>query len=114
MPKRNIYKLARQTNNFTKKPSVRQKLEMSKKRHDRIRNEVANYDEVYYVCNEDGTSTKHVVKANQFEWGIFNKRGYRALELFATKEEAEEKLKTYKRPDFCEVRHIEWFDEEGE
>lgn len=109
-----VHQLYRATNGFVKKPSQRYIREQNKKLAQSIRNEVANYDNEYYVCDENGT-TKHVIeKASEKKFGIFNVKGYRAIRLFYTREEAEKELKTWKRPDFYQVREIEWFEDEEE
>lgn len=109
----NIHKLARQTG-FIKRPSVRQKIKAAKKRHERIAKEVADYDDRYSVVNEDGTVSNYIDKASEKHWGIFYKKGYRAVGLFTSKEDAEKKLATLKRPDLFDIREIEWFEEDKE
>lgn len=111
--RRTPQQICRYTNGFTKKPSVRQKIKEARDRHRSIANEVANYDEEYYVCTNG--EEKHVIeKASEKKFGIFNVKGYRAIKLFYTREEAEEELKTWKRPDLYQVREIEWFEEDKE
>ena len=106
--------LKRYTHGFVKKPSQRYIREQNKKLAQSIRNEVANYDNEYYVCDENG-NTKHVIeKASEKTFGIFHIKGYRAIKLFYSREEAEEELKTWKRPDLYQVREIEWFEEDWE
>ena len=112
--KYNYNKLCRQTSGFVKKPSVRQKIKEARDRHKAIATEVANYDENITFVHEDGTTTEVVVKASEKRYGIFNKKGYRAIKLFYTREEAERTLKSWQRPDFYEVREIEWFEEDKE
>lgn len=109
----NVHKLARQTG-FIKRPSVRQKITEARKRHESYAKQVADYDDEYYVMHEDGTTTHHIDKASDKHFGIFYKKGYRAIGLFNSKEEAEEKLKTLKRPDLYDIREIEWFEEDKE
>ena len=112
--RRTAQQICRYTNGFTKKPSVRQKIKEARERAESIRNEVANYDEEFYIANADGTSTHHIIKASDTKFGIFNKKGYRAIKLFYTREEAEHELSLWKRPDLYEVREIEWFEEDKE
>ena len=109
---RTVHQLCRATNGFTKKPSVRQKIDMARKRHESYRNQVADYDKAEVIINEDGTHKEVIVKASEHKWGIFYKKGYRALDIFKTKEEAEERLSQSKRPDLYDIREIEWFEED--
>lgn len=102
------------TVSICKTPSIRQKLEESKKRRKAIANEIANYDEECYVVDPNGEQRHIIDKASEKHFGIFNKRGYRAIKLFKTREEAEQELATWKRPDFYDVREIEWFEEDKE
>ena len=107
----NYHKLCRQTHGFTKNPSAKYKREQARALADSIRNEVADYDEKYIICNEDGTETTVVEKAHDKTFGIFNKKGYRAIKLFYTREEAEEELKTWRKPEYYDIREIEWFED---
>lgn len=103
------------TVSLCKKPSINE----IKKQKDKIAKslrepEIANYDEEYYVVDPNGEQRHIIEKASEKHFGIFNKRGYRALKLFHTREEAEIELSTWKRPDFYDIREIEWFEEDKE
>lgn len=111
--KRDVHQMYRATG-FIKKPSVRCKLKQAKLRAESIRNKVADYDDRYTVIDENGQVHNYIDKASEKHFGIFNKRGYRALKLFHTREEAEIELSTWKRPDFYDIREIEWFEEDKE
>lgn len=110
----NYHKLCRQTNGFVKKPSARYKREQARLKAEQIRNEVADYDEHIIICNEDGSETHIVNKASDNKFGIFHIKGYRAIRLFATREEAEKELATWRNPNLYQVREIEWFEEDKE
>ena len=109
-----VHQLSRATKGFVKKPNQRYIREQNKKFAQSIREEVANYDNEYYVCDENGKETHVIEKASEKTFGIFNVKGYRAIKLFYSREEAEEELKTWKRPDLYQVREIEWFEEDKE
>lgn len=102
------------TVSLCKTPSINEQRKAAKKRSKEIANEIADYDEHIYVQQEDGSCRYFIDKASEKHFGIFNKRGYRALKLFHTREEAEIELSTWKRPDFYDIREIEWFEEDKE
>ena len=110
----NYLKLFRQTNGFVKTPSVRERRKQALQKANDIRNEVANYDVHIIICNDDGTETHIVEKASEKKFGIFHIKGYRAIRLFATREEAEKELATFRKKELYQVREIEWFDEDKE
>jgi hypothetical protein len=110
----NYHKLYRQTNGFIKKPSARYVREQARAKADQIRNEVANYDDAYTVIESDGTVHNYIDKASDNKFGIFHIKGYRAIRLFATREEAEKELATWRNPNLYQVREIEWFEEDKE
>lgn len=107
------HQMFRATNGFTKKPSAKYIREQKKKEADSYRNAVADYDERVTII-ENGVAKTHIEKASEKKFGIFNKKGYRALQLFYTREEAEECLKTFRMPQYYEIREIEWFEEDKE
>ena len=110
---KNYHKLARQTG-FIKRPSVRQKVENARASHRAIANEVADYDEKIVNVKPDGTIEVIAQKASECSFGIFNKKGYRAIKIFKTREEAENELKTWRKPEYYDIREIEWFEEDKE
>ena len=107
----NYHKLERQTG-FVKKPSIRQRIATARKRHESYAKAVANYDEELVVVNDDGTVKVIAQKASECKFGIFYKKGYRALSIFKTREEAEERLAKSRRPDLYDIREMEWFEED--
>lgn len=109
----NYHKLARQTG-FIKKPSQNEKRELGKKIAKQIRKSVSDYDDRYTVIDEDGTAHNFVDKASDKRYGIFNKKGYRAIKLFMTRESAEEELSSWRKPEYYDIREIEWFEEDKE
>lgn len=88
----NYHKLARQTG-FIKKPSAKQIRKMVRDSHKiNVELEMKKYD----------THTRENMK-----FGIFNVKGYRPLELFATREEAEKCLaENFRKPEYYEIREI--------
>jgi len=94
---------------YFKTRSIRQKVDDARARHIAIANEVANYDREYTIIEPDGTCRKVIKKATDYKFGIFNKKGYRPVRLYETREEAENDLKTWRKPEYYEIREIlEW------
>lgn len=103
------------TVSLCKKPSIKEIKNQKDKIAQGLRKpEIADYDERATFVEEDGSVHNIIIKASEKHFGIFNKRGYRAIKLFYTREEAENELKNWKRPDFYDVREIEWFEEDKE
>lgn len=103
------------TVSLCKKPSINE----IKKQKDKIakglrKPEVADYDEEYYVVDPNGEQRYFIKKASDNKFGIFHIKGYRAIRLFATREEAEKELATFRKKELYQVREIEWFDEDKE
>lgn len=76
--------------------------------------DVADYDEIKTIIEENGEVHNVIVKASDNKFGIFHIKGYRAIKLFATREEAEKELATFRKKELYQVREIEWFDEDKE
>ena len=110
----NYHKLWRQTGGFVKRPSARYKREQARAKADQIRNEVANYDDAYTIIESDGTVHNYINKASDNKFGIFHIKGYRAIRLFPTREEAEKELETFRKKELYQVREITWFEEDKE
>lgn len=91
----NYNKLRRQTYGFSKKPSVREKLDR-KKPNKALEKEIARNQYCEY-------------ERNNMKFGIFNKKGYRPIELFITREEAEQCLSHFKKPEYYDIREIQDF-----
>lgn len=92
----NYHKLCRKTNGFTKKPSVREILDRKKTQHKTLEKEIARNQYCEY-------------ERNNMKFGIFNKKGYRPIELFITREEAEQCLSHFRKPEYYDIREIQDF-----
>ena len=103
------------TVSLCKKPSLKEIKEQKDKISKGLRKpEIADYDEIETVIDPNGEARNIIVKASEKKFGIFNKRGYRPIVMFFTREEAEQTLKGWKRPDLYDIRELLWFDEDKE
>ena len=103
------------TVSLCKKPSIKE----IKKQKDLISKglrepEIADYDEIVTIVDPNGETRNIIDRAKDKKFGIFHIKGYRAIKLFYTREDAEKELSTWRRPDLYQVREIEWFEEDKE
>ena len=98
-----------------KKPSLKEIKKQKEQISKGLRKpEIVDYDETKTIIEENGEVHNVIVKASEKKFGIFNKKGYRPIVMFYTREEAEQTLKSWKRPDLYDIRELLWFDEDKE